>query len=218
MMSQGQRKVGFIGLGNMGRGIAKNLISVGNDVFVWDVNEAARALILWGSLQVDLSRKAQTEEERTAAEVLAMATEQQVEIVDFRFSDLPGVMQHVSIPAAKLTEAHFEGYYYKPRIDKEILEQHKKGLIVMSGCLASEIPSLLAQDQVGVAQQLHHADAVVGEDLGPPFGLPLAVVCVVAFVFSGHRSIYPTQRVAITKTGRNLEHRPRIHGWHSRPE
>jgi alkylation response protein AidB-like acyl-CoA dehydrogenase len=33
-------------------------------------NEAARALILWGSLQVDLSRKAQTEEERTAADDL----------------------------------------------------------------------------------------------------------------------------------------------------
>ena len=33
-------------------------------------NEAARALLLWGSLQVDLSRKAQTEEERTAADDL----------------------------------------------------------------------------------------------------------------------------------------------------
>lgn len=33
-------------------------------------NEGARALILWGSLQVDLSRKAQTEEERTAADDL----------------------------------------------------------------------------------------------------------------------------------------------------
>lgn len=36
-------QVGVIGLGNMGRGIAKNLISAGNDVFVWDVSEAARA-------------------------------------------------------------------------------------------------------------------------------------------------------------------------------
>ena len=51
-----------------------------------------------------------------------------------------------------VTDAHFEGYYYKPRIDKEILEQHKDGLIVMSGCLASEIPSLLAQDQVDRAR------------------------------------------------------------------
>lgn len=56
------------------------------------------------------------------------------------------------------------------------------------------------------------------EIFGGGAAVPFAVVCVVAFVFSGHRSIYPTQRVAITKTGRNLEHRPRIHGWHSRPE
>jgi len=41
------------------------------------------------------------------------------------------------------TRAHLEGYYYKPRIDKEILEEHKDGLIALSGCLASEIPSLI---------------------------------------------------------------------------
>ena len=36
------QKIGVIGLGNMGRGIAKNLIKAGNDVYVWDVAEAAR--------------------------------------------------------------------------------------------------------------------------------------------------------------------------------
>jgi glutamine synthetase len=46
--------------------------------------------------------------ERTPAEVLATVEEHDVEIVDFRFCDLPGVMQHVSIPASKLTEAQFE--------------------------------------------------------------------------------------------------------------
>ncbi len=35
-------KVGVIGLGNMGRGIAKNLIKAGHDVFVWDISEEAR--------------------------------------------------------------------------------------------------------------------------------------------------------------------------------
>ena len=35
-------RIGVIGLGNMGRGIAKNLIKAGHDVFVWDVAEAAR--------------------------------------------------------------------------------------------------------------------------------------------------------------------------------
>ena len=35
-------KIGVIGLGNMGRGIAKNLILAGHDVFVWDISEEAR--------------------------------------------------------------------------------------------------------------------------------------------------------------------------------
>ena len=47
-------------------------------------------------------------EERTPADVLALAAEHDVEIIDFRFSDLPGVMQHVSIPASGLSEAQFE--------------------------------------------------------------------------------------------------------------
>ncbi len=47
-------------------------------------------------------------EQRTPAEVLDAIAEQDVEFVDFRFSDLPGVMQHVTIPAAALGETHFE--------------------------------------------------------------------------------------------------------------
>jgi DNA polymerase III subunit alpha len=47
-----------------------------------------------------------------------------------------------------VTAGHLEGYYYKPRIDKELLEAHKEGLIAFSGCLASEIPELIMQDQL----------------------------------------------------------------------
>jgi DNA polymerase III subunit alpha len=50
------------------------------------------------------------------------------------------------------TAAHLEGYYYKPRIDKEILAAHKEGLIVLSGCLASEIPELIVKEQLGKAR------------------------------------------------------------------
>ena len=50
------------------------------------------------------------------------------------------------------TAAHIEGYYYKPRIDKEILAQHSAGLIAMSGCLASEIPDLIMKDQITKAR------------------------------------------------------------------
>ena len=41
-MTKNAKKIGVIGLGNMGRGIAKNLILAGNDVYVWDISEAAR--------------------------------------------------------------------------------------------------------------------------------------------------------------------------------
>src|SRR5215470_330681 len=49
------------------------------------------------------------------------------------------------------TAAHLEGYYYKPRIDKEILSQHKEGLIALSGCLASEIPECIVKEQLARA-------------------------------------------------------------------
>ncbi|MCX7871675.1 MAG: DNA polymerase III subunit alpha [Verrucomicrobiae bacterium] len=45
------------------------------------------------------------------------------------------------------TKSFFEGYYYKPRIDKELLLQHKEGLILLSGCLAGEIPTLILNGQ-----------------------------------------------------------------------
>ena len=50
------------------------------------------------------------------------------------------------------TAAHLEGYYYKPRIDKEILAAHSQGLIALSGCLASEIPEMIMKDQLDKAR------------------------------------------------------------------
>src|SRR6266487_3459821 len=47
-----------------------------------------------------------------------------------------------------VTSAHLEGYYYKPRIDKEILAQHREGLIALSGCLASEIPEAITRNEL----------------------------------------------------------------------
>jgi DNA polymerase III subunit alpha len=51
-----------------------------------------------------------------------------------------------------VTAGHLEGYYYKPRIDKELLASHKEGLMAFSGCLASEIPELIVQDQLDRAR------------------------------------------------------------------
>jgi glutamine synthetase len=46
--------------------------------------------------------------ERTPAEVVQYAADQGVEIVDLRFCDLPGLMQHFSVPIGQLTEDTFE--------------------------------------------------------------------------------------------------------------
>ncbi|MFQ5597827.1 MAG: DNA polymerase III subunit alpha [Nitrospiria bacterium] len=47
--------------------------------------------------------------------------------------------------------ANLEGFYYKPRIDKDVLEKHAEGLIGLSGCLRGEIPYLLARGLVEAA-------------------------------------------------------------------
>ena len=44
--------------------------------------------------------------------------------------------------------AHIEGFYYKPRVDKEILRKYSTGLIALSACLAGEVASCLLQDQL----------------------------------------------------------------------
>jgi len=53
-----------------------------------------------------------------------------------------------------VTIAHLEGYYYKPRIDFEVLEKHHEGLIALSGCLQGEIGQALLQDQNKEAEAL----------------------------------------------------------------
>ena len=46
----------------------------------------------------------------------------------------------------KIVSAGFvEGYYYKPRVDKEILQQYHEGIIALSACLAGEIPRYLVR-------------------------------------------------------------------------
>src|SRR3989339_287630 len=50
--------------------------------------------------------------------------------------------------------AHLEGFYYKPRVDFEILKKFSKGIIAMSACLAGEIPQALLQNQTKEAERL----------------------------------------------------------------
>src|SRR5438552_16697377 len=50
-------------------------------------------------------------EQRTPSDVVRLVQEQGIEVVDFRFCDLPGLMQHFSAPAHELTQAGFEEGY-----------------------------------------------------------------------------------------------------------
>ncbi|MBI2055316.1 MAG: DNA polymerase III subunit alpha [Candidatus Sungbacteria bacterium] len=56
-----------------------------------------------------------------------------------------------------VTHAHLEGFYYKPRVDKNLLRKHHDGIIALSGCLNAEIPKAI------LSRRLEHAATLVGE-------------------------------------------------------
>jgi len=46
------------------------------------------------------------------------------------------------------SKAFLEGYYYKPRIDKQLLREHSAGLIGLSACIKGEVADLCSKDQI----------------------------------------------------------------------
>ena len=64
-----------------------------------------------------------------------------------------------------ITRAHLEGFYYKPRVDKELLQEYKDGLIALSGCLAGEIPKKILANQLDEAEEkIKEYQKIFGED------------------------------------------------------
>lgn len=51
-----------------------------------------------------------------------------------------------------VSHAHLEGYHYKPRIDLELLREHREGLIGLSGCMQSIISQSLLNQESGKAE------------------------------------------------------------------
>ena len=51
-----------------------------------------------------------------------------------------------------VTKAHLEGFYYKPRIDEDLLAKHAKGLIGLSACIQGKIPRLLISNRAEEAE------------------------------------------------------------------
>ncbi len=63
-----------------------------------------------------------------------------------------------------LSKAYLEGFYYRPRIDKELLAAHSKGLIGFSACLRGEVAHLLGQ---GREEEARNAAGTLSEIFGP---------------------------------------------------
>ena len=53
-----------------------------------------------------------------------------------------------------VTKAHLEGFYYKPRIDDELLEKHSEGLIALTACVQGRIPRLIVSKKMEEAEEL----------------------------------------------------------------
>ena len=53
-----------------------------------------------------------------------------------------------------VSKAHLEGFYYKPRADKELLAEYHEGLIATSACLASPICRAILRDDIATAEKL----------------------------------------------------------------
>ena len=52
-----------------------------------------------------------------------------------------------------VSSGFLEGFYYKPRVDRELLEECREGIIALSACLAGEIPTLIMQGQFEKASE-----------------------------------------------------------------
>jgi DNA polymerase-3 subunit alpha len=70
--------------------------------------------------------------------------------------DFTGYRNLVSL----VTTAHLDGYYYRPRMDKEILRQHSQGLIALSACLQGELARAIQDEGIDAACKvaLEHQD------------------------------------------------------------
>ncbi len=63
-----------------------------------------------------------------------------------------------------VTSAHLDGFYYKPRTDKDILSECSKGLMALSGCLHGEIPRLILAGRLEKAAEVARAyEGMFGE-------------------------------------------------------
>ncbi len=74
--------------------------------------------------------------------------------------DLVGYQNLIKI----VTKANLEGYYYKPRADKELLREHSEGLICLSGCMGGELSRTLTYEPEKAEEIIKEHQAIFGAD------------------------------------------------------
>ena len=101
-------------------------------------------------------------EQRTPAEVLALVKDESVEFVDYRFCDLPGLMQHVSVPASQLTEDTFvEGHGFDGSSIRGFQEIQESDMILIPDSNTATIDPFRARKTLIVNCFVH--DPVTGD-------------------------------------------------------
>mgnify|MGYP003321137497 CR=1 FL=1 len=53
-----------------------------------------------------------------------------------------------------VSKGYLEGFYYNPRIDKELLREHSEGLICMSACIGGEVPHMIQREGYSEAEKI----------------------------------------------------------------
>ena len=126
-----------------------------------------------------------------------------------------------------ITDAHVDGYYYKPRIDRDHLAKHSVGLVGLSACLGGEIPRALETDDWESARRLAgQYGEIFGKDrfylelqdhglpeqrrlneqllrLAPEVGLPLVVTNDLHYVHEGQSEAHDV--LLCVGTGNNID-------------
>ncbi len=126
-----------------------------------------------------------------------------------------------------VTDAHIDGYYYKPRIDREHLARHSQGLVGLSACLNGEVARALEVDDWEAARRLAgEYGEIFGKDgfflelqdhslpeqrrlneqlvrLAPEVGLPLVVTNDLHYVHEGQSEAHDV--LLCVGTGNNLD-------------
>lgn len=135
-----------------------------------------------------------------------------------------------------VSHAYLEGFYYKPRVDRELLAQYSEGLIALSACIAGEIPQLIiagkideAYDRAKFYQELFgennfylevqdhgiKEEGIVNQvlfEMGDRLGIPLVATNDIHYITKNDAAVHDVLLCIQTQTNISNERRMRFPG------